>query len=169
MSVDVEKLIEQLGKSYKDIFKEGLIPYKTKPYGSVSDDTASLEMKREGIYLSFFNDSDKKLKEVMLRLEDEEKTDWLFPNPMPFGLGLVMTQFWVREHFGLPMIYSDEKKIMSFYIGKKEVYALPAPHQNIAAMFTYNKNLFAEHVIFFSLNHAKKIQSDLEIKKLNEK
>ena len=164
MTIDVEMLIKQLGEPYQSIYDKGLIPYKTKPYGSVSDDNASLEMKREGIYLSFFNDSDKKLKEVMLRLEDEEKTDWLFPNPMPFGLELVMTQFWVREHLGLPMIYSDEKIIMSFYIGKKEVYSLPVPHQNIAAMLTYNKNLFVEHVIFFSLNHAVKIQSELEIK-----
>ncbi|EPF6853730.1 DUF6392 family protein, partial [Klebsiella pneumoniae] len=25
----------------------------------------------------------KNLKEEMLRFEDEAKTDWLFPNPMP--------------------------------------------------------------------------------------
>jgi len=32
----------------------------------------------------------KNLKEEMLRFEDEAKTDWLFPNPMPFGLERVM-------------------------------------------------------------------------------
>ncbi len=26
------------------------------------------------------------MKEVTLTLEDESKSDWLFPNPMPFGL-----------------------------------------------------------------------------------
>ncbi|MGH5446000.1 DUF6392 family protein, partial [Klebsiella pneumoniae] len=39
----------------------------------------------------------KNLKEEMLRFENEAKTDWLFPNPMPFGLEPVMTQQWARE------------------------------------------------------------------------
>ncbi|MDP1166114.1 DUF6392 family protein, partial [Klebsiella pneumoniae] len=32
----------------------------------------------------------KNLKEEMLRFENEDKTDWLFPNPMQFGLERVM-------------------------------------------------------------------------------
>ncbi|PXL46474.1 hypothetical protein DMS35_30565 [Klebsiella variicola] len=42
----------------------------------------------------------KNLKEEMLRFEDEAKTDWLFPNPMPFGLERVMIQQWVRAYLG---------------------------------------------------------------------
>ncbi|CCM87350.1 hypothetical protein H233_5555 [Klebsiella pneumoniae UHKPC27] len=37
-----------------------MIYYKTKPYGSVSDNTARLDMKHEGIYLAFVNDLEKK-------------------------------------------------------------------------------------------------------------
>ncbi|MGG7305080.1 DUF6392 family protein, partial [Klebsiella pneumoniae] len=37
MSLNVEKLIKNLGKSYLDIYEQGLIPYKTKPSGTVSD------------------------------------------------------------------------------------------------------------------------------------
>ncbi|HGK5021433.1 DUF6392 family protein, partial [Klebsiella pneumoniae] len=33
MNIDVEKLVKQLGKLYQDILKNGLIPYKTEPYG----------------------------------------------------------------------------------------------------------------------------------------
>lgn len=69
---------------------------------------------------------------------------------MPFGMETVMTQLWVRERFGLPMIYADAEIIMTIYMGVKEVYALPTPHQYIAAAFTYNKDLFAETVTFYS-------------------
>ncbi|PJR49850.1 hypothetical protein CWM58_13890 [Klebsiella sp. H-Nf2] len=165
MNIDVETLVKQLGKPYQEIFEKGLIPYKTKIYGAI-DDTARLDMKREGIYLAFINNSEKKLKEVTLTLEDEGKTDWLFPNSMPFSMEPVMTQLWVRERFGLPMIYADAEIIMTIYIGVKEVYALPAPHQYIAAVFTYNKDLFVETVTFYPLERAKEIQAVLEKKRL---
>ena len=47
MNIDVETLVKQLGKPYQAIFEQGLIPYKTKPYDSVGDSTARLDMKRE--------------------------------------------------------------------------------------------------------------------------
>ncbi|MCV5002922.1 DUF6392 family protein, partial [Escherichia coli] len=137
------------------------IPYKTKPYGPIDEDEAELDMKREGILLVFTNNSEKNLTEITLRLEDKGKTDWVFPNPMPFGMEPVMTQLWVRERFGLPMIYADAEIIMTIYIGVKEVYALPAPHQYIAAVFTYNKDLFVETVTFYPLERAKEIQAVL--------
>ncbi|UNB78466.1 DUF6392 family protein [Klebsiella pneumoniae] len=36
-------------------------------------------MKHEGIYLVFVNDLDKNVKEATLTLEDDNKSDWLFP------------------------------------------------------------------------------------------
>ncbi|UNB78464.1 DUF6392 family protein [Klebsiella pneumoniae] len=79
MNIDVETLVKQLGKPYQAIFEQGLIPYKTKPYDSVGDSTARLDMKREGIYLAFINDLEKNLKEAMPISEDESKTNGLFP------------------------------------------------------------------------------------------
>ncbi|WP_262362404.1 DUF6392 family protein, partial [Klebsiella pneumoniae] len=79
MKIDVETLIKHLGKPYQEIFEKGLIPYKTKPHGPIDEDEVDLDMRREGMLLVFVNDSEKKLKEVTLRLEDEGKTDWLFP------------------------------------------------------------------------------------------
>ncbi|WP_410316106.1 DUF6392 family protein [Klebsiella pneumoniae] len=105
----------------------------------------------------------------MLRFEDEAKTDWLFPNPMPFGLEPVMTQQWVRAYLGFPMIYVEAKIVMAAYRGVKEIYTLPVPHQNIAAAFTYNKELFAETVTFYPLERAKEIQIALEKKRLGGK
>lgn len=62
MSLNVEKLIENIGKSYQDIYDQGLIPYKTKPTGTVSDDIAKVEYEAEGIFLSFINNQKKILK-----------------------------------------------------------------------------------------------------------
>lgn len=59
----------------------------------------------------------KNLKEEMLRFEDEAKTDWLFPNPMPFGLERVMTQQWVRAYLGFPLVYVEAKIVMTAYRG----------------------------------------------------
>lgn len=46
MSIDVEELVKNLGKSYCEIHGASLIHFKTKPYGTVSDDIVRLDMKR---------------------------------------------------------------------------------------------------------------------------
>lgn len=166
MNIDVEGLVKNLGHPYQEIYNDGLIPYKTKPYGSVSDDIARLDMKREEVYLAFINNKEKILTEITLTLEDEGKTDWLFPNSMPFGLEAVMTQQWVRARFGSPMIYAEAKIIMTFHVGVREVYSLMPPHHNIAAAFTYNKDFYVESVTFYSIERAKEIQTALENKRL---
>ncbi len=121
MSLNVEKLIKNLRKSYLDIYEQGLIPYKTKPSGTVSDDIYRLDMEtRGGYFYHFFNNQDKNLKEVTLRLEDENKTDWLFPNLLPFGLEPVMTQRWVRDRFGHPITYVDACVIMTLFMSGVE-------------------------------------------------
>ncbi|HBT5596471.1 TPA: hypothetical protein MCA30_005645 [Klebsiella pneumoniae] len=169
MKIDVETLIKHLGKPYQEIFEKGLIPYKTKPHGPIDEDEADLDMRREGMLLVFVNDSEKKLKEVTLRLEDEGKTDWLFPNPMPFGLKPVMTQQWARENLGLPMVYVEAKIVMTIYMGVKEIYALPMPNQHIAAALTYDKDFFVKKITFYSLERAKEIQVALQKKRLGGK
>ena len=59
MNIDIETLVKQLGKDYQEIYDSGLIKYKTKPTATVGYDTATLDMKREGLFFSF-----------MFRLED---------------------------------------------------------------------------------------------------
>ena len=110
----------------------------------------------------------KNLKEEMLRFEDEAKTDWLFPNPMPFGLERVMIHHWVRAYLGFPMVYVEAKIVMTAYRGE-EIYTLPIPHQNSSVGFTYNKDLFSETVTFYPLERAKEIHIALEKKRLGGK
>ena len=168
MKINVETLVKNLGIPYQEIFEKGLIPYKTKPHGAMDDDIASLEMKRAGIYLAFSNNSEKALKEVTLKLEDESKTDWLFPNPLPFGLEQVMSQQWIRNRFGVPIIYVDAEIIMTIYCGITEFYPLPIPNQNIVISFIYNKDLFVSDINFYPLERAKEIQAALEKKRLSK-
>ncbi|MBK5771897.1 DUF6392 family protein, partial [Klebsiella pneumoniae] len=92
MNIDIETLVKQLGKDYQEIYDSGLIKYKTKPTATVGYDTATLDTKREGLFLSFENDKNKTFKEITLTLEDDDITDWVFPNSMPFNLEPVMTQ-----------------------------------------------------------------------------
>ncbi|WP_411173917.1 DUF6392 family protein [Klebsiella pneumoniae] len=169
MIIDVEKLVKQLGKPYHEIYSHGLIPYKTKPYGHIDEDEAELDMKREGILLVFTNNSEKNLTEITLRLEDKGKTDWVFPNPMPFGMEPVMTQLWARENLGLPMVHVEAKIVMTIYMGVKEIYALPLPNQHIAAALTYDKDFFVKKITFYSLERAKEIQVALQKKRLGGK
>jgi hypothetical protein len=65
MTVNIEKLIKQIGKAYQDIYNQGLIPYKTKPKCAVSDYNATLDLKREGIFLSFINNQEKILRKSL--------------------------------------------------------------------------------------------------------
>ncbi|MDD9587528.1 DUF6392 family protein [Klebsiella variicola] len=51
--------MKQLDKPYQDIYEQGLIPYKTKPTITVSDDIFRLDMRREGIFSSFINNQKK--------------------------------------------------------------------------------------------------------------
>lgn len=95
---------------------------------------------------------------MTLRLEDENKTDWLFPNSLPFGLEPVMTQEWVRDKLGHPMIYTDAQITMIIYVGVKEFYILPAPHQYIVAAFTYNKDFLYKKSHFTQLSVPKKFR-----------
>ncbi|HGK5021436.1 TPA: DUF6392 family protein, partial [Klebsiella pneumoniae] len=55
MSIDVETLVKQLGKDHQEIYDSGLIKYKTKPTATAGYDTATLDMKREGLFFSFEN------------------------------------------------------------------------------------------------------------------
>ena len=53
MTVNIEGLINSLGKPYEEILEAGLIPYKTKPTGYPGDPELTLSMMKEGVYLAF--------------------------------------------------------------------------------------------------------------------
>jgi hypothetical protein len=85
---------------------------------------------------------------VTLRLEDENKTAWLFPNSLPFSLEPVMTQRWMRERFGFPIGYGERKMIGSNSRHISEVYPLLPPNQKMSVLFAYNSDYFVVSVFF---------------------
>ena len=91
---------------------------------------------------------------MTLRLEDEKKTAWLFPNPLPFSLEPVMTQRWMRERFGFPIGYGERKMIGSNSRHISEVYPLLPPNQKMSVLFAYNSDYFVVSVFFYCIEHA---------------
>lgn len=162
MTLNIEGLVKQLGKKYQDIKDKGLIPYKVKP-GDGDEDTLFINLTQyDGVFLSFDNNKEQKLNEIELTLEDKNKTDWIFPNIMPFELEPVMTQEWVHARFGTPLVYGKPKPNGFIIRGVLEIYPLLPPNQDIAVQFVYNFDSFVKRVIFYSIEHAKEIQERVE-------
>lgn len=78
MTMNVEALLNCIGKTYQEIFDAGLIPYKTKPTGFAGDPDISLHMVKEGVYLSFSR-SDRAFNEITLTFVDDDKKIGYFP------------------------------------------------------------------------------------------
>ncbi|RAW97784.1 MULTISPECIES: DUF6392 family protein [unclassified Photorhabdus] len=123
MTINVEVLINSLGKTYQEIFDEGLIPYKTKPTGFPGDSDISLDMVKEGIFLSFLREN-KILTEITLTLIDHKRPNFIFPNELPSPLILLMSRQWIHEHFGEPEKSLPPRKRLTREIGWTELYTL---------------------------------------------
>ncbi|WP_275669898.1 DUF6392 family protein [Photorhabdus luminescens] len=98
MSVNIEALINSLGKTYQEIYNEGLIPYKTKPKGNLGYDYISLDMIKEGVYLAFKREN-KILFVMTITLIDRDKPSYQFPNELPSPLISMMSRQWIHEQF----------------------------------------------------------------------
>ncbi|TNH43943.1 DUF6392 family protein [Photorhabdus luminescens] len=123
MAINIEALINSLGKSYQEIFDEGLIPYKTKPSGFAGDSIVCLDMVKEGVFLSFYREG-KRLKEITLTLLDERNSLYQFTNELPSPLVSLMTRQWVHEQFGKPEKSLSPRKRLKKDIGWTELYTL---------------------------------------------
>ncbi|MGV7962867.1 DUF6392 family protein [Photorhabdus tasmaniensis] len=123
MTVNIDALINSLGKSYQEIFDEGLIPYKTKPKGDPGCYYISLNMIKEGVYLAFRRDS-KALFNVTITLIDRNKPSYQFPNQLPLSLVPMMSRQWIHENFGEPEKFHPPEIIMKQQFGWTELYTL---------------------------------------------
>lgn len=121
MTVNVEALIHSLGKSYKDLLDADLIPYKTAPTGFSGDPEISLDMAKEGIYLSFKREG-RVLQTVILRIQHDKVTNWVFPNELPSPLQKKMSRQWVHEHIGVPLRSVPPKVILKRAFGWTDLY-----------------------------------------------
>ncbi|EGI5923378.1 pyocin immunity protein [Salmonella enterica subsp. enterica serovar Colindale] len=121
MTVNVDALINSIGKTYQQLFDEGLIPYKTRPTGYSGDPDLTLEMAKEGLHLTFKRDG-RQLWSVILRIQYEKVADWLFPNELPSPLQKSMSREWVHQHIGEPLRSIPPKVIMKRAFGWTDLY-----------------------------------------------
>jgi len=121
MTVNVDAMINSLAKSYIELVDSGLVVYKSPPKGASGSPVLSLDMAREGIFLSFWRNG-RTLKAVTLTIQDDETTDWVFPNELPAPLKKKMTRSWVHENIGSPLRSTPPKVIMRRAFGWTDLY-----------------------------------------------
>ncbi|PQQ31009.1 pyocin immunity protein [Photorhabdus luminescens] len=121
MVINVEAIINSLGKTYQEIFDEGLIPYRSKPNGPPGVLNIGIDMVKEGIFLSFERSS-KILNEITLRLLRDDKVSFVFPNELPSPLMHSMDRVWVRENLGNSIKSIPPRQILRRQFGWKDLY-----------------------------------------------
>lgn len=121
MTVNVDALINSLGKSYQSMLDAKLIPYKSPPKGSSGTPTISLEMAQEGVFLSFWRDG-QIFKSITLRIQHEKVSNWTFPNELPAPLQKNMSRQWVHECLGTPLKSAPPYVVMTREFGWTDLY-----------------------------------------------
>jgi len=137
MTVNVEALIHSFGKSYNDLLEAKLVPYKTPPTGFSGDPDLSLEMAKEGVYLSFRRDG-RILQEITLHILRPEIKNWYFPNVLPFGLQKDMSRQWVHENIGIPLRSSPPKVVMRRALGWADLFNVSEGYASISMQIDYD-------------------------------
>ncbi|MBK5071552.1 pyocin immunity protein [Budviciaceae bacterium CWB-B4] len=154
MSVNVEALINCLGKTYQEIFDKGLIPYKSKPTGFSGDDVICLDMVKEGIFLAFYRDKSI-FKEMTLRLLNEKNSQYRFPNELPTPLLSDMTRQWMHSQLGEPEKSLPPRKRLNKDVGWTELYTLLDFHIPLSMQVSYDLQERVKSVTFLPTSEVR--------------
>lgn len=147
MTVKIEALIQSLGKPWQTIYNAGIITYKSPPKGTKTDPVLTLDMKKEGIFLSFDNNEEKSLGEISLELTAANQGD-IFPNELPNPLKPSMSREWVHDTFGEPEKSNPPKVVMTMKVGWIERYSLKGGSVPTTITFYYDMDEIVEAVTF---------------------
>lgn len=147
MTVNIESLIHYLGKNYKDITEAGVISYKTEPKSSSGSPVLSLDMVKEGVFLSFKRDG-RILKEISLIIQRDGVKDWTFPNELPTPLQQNMSREWIHKTFGEPEGSVAPKVIMKQNFGWVDKFIVEDFHVPITMQIRYDLQEIVKKVTF---------------------
>lgn len=147
MTVNIEALINNLGRSYQDIFDAGLIPYKTKPTGYPGDPDLTLGMINEGVYLAFKREG-KILFSIEFFLKNDKKVNYKFPNQLPSPLMPEMSRSWVHAQLGEPDKFLPPRKRLRRDIGYTDLFTVTDFHIPISMQVDYDLSEQVESVTF---------------------
>jgi hypothetical protein len=147
MTVNINALINSLGKTYKEILDAELIQYKTPPTGDSGDPDISLDMAKEGVYLSFKRDG-RTLQELTLSILRPEIKNWVFPNELPLDLQKDMTRSWIHEKFGEPTKTAEPRVVMKRRFGRIDLYGINSFQIPLSMRFDYDLDEKVKEVTF---------------------
>ncbi len=137
MTVNIDALINFLEKSYSELIDSELIEYKSSPKGASGSPVLSLDMGREGVFLSFWRER-RILKAITLTIQDDDISNWVFPNELPAPLRKRMTRSWVHENLGEPVRSSPPKIIMKRSFGWTDLYVDKSRLTPTSVQFSYD-------------------------------
>jgi len=154
MTVNIEALIRSLDKPYQEIRDIEIITYKTPPQGTQSDSFLELDMKKEGVFLAFDNDSKKALRSVEIELKGN-KSGWVFPNELPSPLQSKMPRHWVHETFGDPDKSIPPKIVLKTSFGWRDRFIIEDFHIPITMVILFDTDDIAKSVAFIPTHRMK--------------
>lgn len=103
MTVDVNRMIEMIGETPEAMIKSGVLKSTQKPKPKFSgDDELSLHMVREGVML-VFNRENQNLSNIELKIIDDDKPNYKFPNELPSPFIECMNKEFIRSTLGKPV------------------------------------------------------------------
>jgi len=147
MTVNVDALINGIGKTYQELCDEGVITYKTKPTGYSGDPDITLDMAKEGVHLTFKRDS-RKLWSVILSIQNDSVNSWVFPNELPVPLKSSMSRGWIHETLGEPERCSAPEVIMKRAFGWTDIFTVKGRHIPMSMQVNYDVIDMVSSVVF---------------------
>lgn len=147
MTVNVEVLIRNLGRSYKELIDNEVITYKTDPKGAAGDPVLLLPMANEGVYLAFKREG-RMLKEITLSIQRDDVKGWHFPNELPTPLQQNMSRIWIHQTFGEPEGTVAPRTIMNRSFGWVEKYTVENFQTPITMQIDYDLDEMVKEVAF---------------------
>lgn len=147
MTVNIEALIRGMNKPYQTIRDAGIITYNPPPKGTQHDPFLTLDMKSEGVFLSFDNNESRPLTDITLRIKTDKKS-WKFPGQLPLELQQDMSRQWVHEKFGNPDKSIPPKVLFNMEFGWRDRFTVDGFHTPITMIVLFDMTDMVKSVSF---------------------
>ena len=147
MTVNVEALINSLGKSYSEIVALGLLPYKTEPRGASGSSILTLNMAKEGLFLAFHREG-VIFREVSFKIQNDKAKNWIFPSDLPLPLQPSMSREWVHKTFGKPDKAEPPQVVANLAFGWTERFTAVRYQLPITMQISYDLQEMVKKVTF---------------------
>jgi hypothetical protein len=137
VTVNIDELINKLGAKYQQLIDIGLIIYKSPPTGTSGDPDLSLDMAKEGLFLSFKREG-RVLQAIVLKIQNDKIKNWRFPNILPLPLQKNMSRQWVHNNLGAPLRSSPPKVVMKREYGWTDLYEVKGRPIPVSMQVSYD-------------------------------